>query len=71
MQAQISLRDECVSTRFWAAEADTLPLLREQLPALRLGLIAAGLQVGDIDCRHGTLSQPASTPLDPLINETA
>lgn len=71
MQAQISLRGECVSTRFWAAEADTLPLLRQQLPALRLGLIAAGLQVGDIDCRHGTLSEPASPPLDPLINETA
>ena len=72
MQAQINLQGERVSTHFWASEANTLPLLREHLHELRRSLLAAGLEVGDIDCQQGAIPGSAtSVSLDPLVNETA
>ncbi len=71
IQAQINLLGERVSTHFWTHEAHTLPLLRQHLHELRRGMLAAGLEVGDIDCQHGTIPESASGPRNPLINETA
>ncbi len=71
MQAQISLQGETVATRFWATEANTLPLLREHLHELRRGLLVAGLEVGDIDCQQGAIPGAASVALNPLISEKA
>jgi hypothetical protein len=71
MQAQVSLRGERVSTHFWATEAATLPLLRQHLHELRRGMLAVGLEVGEIDCQQGTIPESASGPPDPLINEKA
>jgi hypothetical protein len=71
MQAEVSLRGERVSTHFWASQANTLPLLREHLHELRRGMLAAGLEVGEIDCQQGNIPDSASGPLNPLINEQA
>jgi hypothetical protein len=70
MQAQINLQGERVSTQFWATQADTLPLLREHLHELRRSMRAAGLEVGDIDCRQGAIPVTPTRPPNPLINET-
>ena len=69
MQAQISLQGERVATRFWATEASTLPLLRRRLHELRRDLLAAGLEVGDLDCQQGAIPGSASVALNPLIDE--
>lgn len=71
VQAQINLQGERVSAHFWAAEPQTLPLLREHLHELRRGMLAAGLAVGDIDCRQGAIAGSAKGPGNPLIDETA
>ena len=71
IQAQINLHGERVSTHFWTSEADTLPLLRQHLHELRRGMLAAGLEVGDIDCQQGAIPGSAGGPRNPLINETA
>jgi hypothetical protein len=34
-------------------------------------MLAAGLEVGDIDCQQGTIPGSAGGPRNPLINETA
>ena len=71
MQVQVSLAGEQVSTRFWAAQEDTLPLVREHLHELRQALLDAGLDVGDLDCQTG--NAPAGKPRagEPLISEKA
>jgi hypothetical protein len=71
IQAQINLQGERISTHFWTTEAHTLPLLRQHLHELRRGMLAAGLEVGDIDCQQGAIPGAATGPRNPLINETA
>ena len=71
MQAQVQLHGERVSTRFWATEQQTLPLLREHLHELRQALLNAGLEVGDVDCKAGRITETQGHGGPPLINEKA
>ncbi len=71
MQAQINLRGERVSTHFRTTRPETLPLVREHLHELRSSLLAAGLQIGEIDCRPGRLDPGPGIPPGPLIDEKA
>jgi len=71
MQAQVRLHNETVSARFWASNPDTVPLLEQHLHELRRSLLAAGLEVSDIDCCHGTLPAAGPPSGDPLIDEQA
>ncbi len=71
MQAQIELRGERVSTRFWAAQQETLPVLQGNLHTLREAMLEAGLEVGDMDCQAGTIPDTPGRNQDPLISEKA
>jgi len=71
VQAQINLQDERVSTYFRAAREETVPLLHAHLHELRRAMADAGLEVGDIDCRHGSIADGDRIPPEPLINEQA
>lgn len=71
VQARINLQGERVSTWFRAARAETLPLLQAHLHELRQALLAAGLEVGTLDCQAGGLAAPARNGTDPLIDEQA
>ncbi len=71
MQAQINLHGERVSTHLRTSRRETLPLLRAHLHELRDSLLAAGLQVGEVDCRPGQLDDEPTVPPGPLIDEKA
>jgi len=71
MQAQVRLSGEQVSTRFWAQQADTLPVIREHLHELRRALTDAGIEVGDLDCQAGIMPGPKAAEIQPIINEKA
>ncbi|GMQ84343.1 MAG: flagellar hook-length control protein FliK [Gammaproteobacteria bacterium] len=69
VQAQVQLCNEQVSTRFWAEQADTLPLLREHLHELREALHTAGLDVGELECQRGPRPAEKTSVEQPLIRE--
>ncbi|MFQ5643411.1 MAG: flagellar hook-length control protein FliK [Thiogranum sp.] len=69
VQAQVQLRNEQVSAHFWAEQTDTLPLFREHLHELHAALCAAGLEVADLDCRHGSRPAAKTGGDPPLIRE--
>ncbi len=71
VQAQVQLCNEQVSTRFWAEQADTLPLLREHMHELREALHTAGLDVGELECRRGPRPTEKTGIEQPLILEKA
>jgi hypothetical protein len=71
VQAQIQLSGEQVSTRFWAENRDTLPLLRAHLDELRRALNEVGLDVGELDCVPGPRPRDRSTSSQALIREKA
>jgi Flagellar hook-length control protein FliK len=71
VQAQINLQGERVSTHFRAARPSTLPLLHAHLHELRRSMQDAGLEVGAIDCRCGTIDDTDRPSPEPLINDQA
>jgi len=71
IQAQVQLAGEQVSTRFWAEQQDTLPLLREHMHELRQALSDAGLDVDQLECQPGPRPAVKSTGNQALIREKA
>ena len=71
IQAQVQLAGEQVSTRFWAEQQDTLPLLREHMHELRQALSEAGLDVGELECQPGPRPAVKSTGSQALIRDKA
>jgi flagellar hook-length control protein FliK len=71
IQAQVQLAGEQVSTRFWAEQQDTLPLLREHMHELRQALSDAGLDVDQLECQPGPRPAVKSTGSQALIREKA
>ncbi|MEN8803537.1 MAG: flagellar hook-length control protein FliK [Thiogranum sp.] len=71
MQAQVQLAGEQVSTRFWAEQQATLPLLREHMHELRQALSEAGLDVGQLECQPGPRPAVKPTGSQTLIREKA
>ncbi len=69
MQIHVHLEGEQVSTRFWATQEETLPLLREHLHELHKALQNAGLEVGELDCRSGVAPVGRPRGCEPLIRE--
>ncbi|MDT8387932.1 MAG: flagellar hook-length control protein FliK [Thiogranum sp.] len=69
MQIHVHLEGEQISTRFWAAQEETLPLLRNHLHELRRALQDAGLEVGELDCQNGVAPAGRSRGREPLISE--
>ncbi len=62
VQAQVSLRGERVSTRFWTGDETTLPLFREHLAELQNMFGHVGLEVGELDCVPGPMPAGAAAP---------
>lgn len=72
MQVQAQLLRGSVSSQIWAERSDTATLIDGELSTLRERLMAAGLAVGDLDCRQGVPPQGRRTVLDHRwIDETA
>jgi hypothetical protein len=71
VQAQVQLSGEQVSTRFWAEQQNTLPLLRAHLDELRRALNKVGLDVGELDCVPGPRPAEHSSSSQTLIQEKA
>ncbi|MGI9319807.1 MAG: flagellar hook-length control protein FliK [Thiogranum sp.] len=71
IQAQVQLAGEQVSTRFWAEQQDTLPLLREHMHELRQALSDAGLDVDQLECQPGPRPAVKSSGSQALIREKA
>jgi len=71
IQAQVQLAGEQVSTRFWAEQQDTLPLLREHMHELRQALSDTGLDVNQLECQPGPRPAVKSTGSQALIREKA
>lgn len=62
VQAQVTLRGERVSTRFWAGKEEVLPLFRDNLQALQKMFGEAGLETGKLDCVPGPMPAAATAP---------
>lgn len=72
MQIQAQLIAGSLSGQLWAERPYTADLIENNLFALRQRLLDRGLNVGDIDCHHGTPPQGNQTRLDHRwVDETA
>jgi len=72
LQVQAQLARGSLTSQLWAERAGTARLIEAQLGNLRDRLSAAGLQVGQLDCRQGTPPQGPRTQLEQRwIDETA
>src|SRR5690606_31495140 len=72
LQVQAQLLRGTLSSQLWAEQASTAALIDQELEHLRQRLKAAGLQVGELACRHGMPAQGASTQLSHRwVDETA
>jgi hypothetical protein len=64
LQVQAQLSQGNLSGQLWAERPYTASLIESNLTGLRERLLCAGLNVGDLDCHHGTPPQGAQTRLD-------
>ncbi|MDR9750636.1 flagellar hook-length control protein FliK [Pseudomonas sp. SZMC_28357] len=72
MQIQAQLIKGSLSSQLWAERPYTASLIETNLQALRERLLASGLNVGDLDCHHGTPPQGPTTRLEQRwVDETA
>jgi hypothetical protein len=72
LQVQAQLIKGSLSSQLWAERPYTASLIESNLAALRERLLAFGLNVGDLDCHHGTPPQGPQTRLDQRwVDETA
>lgn len=72
LQVQAQLIKGSLSSQLWAERPYTASLIESNLAALRERLLASGLNVGDLDCHHGTPPQGPQTRLDQRwVDETA
>ncbi len=69
VQAQVQLCNEQVSARFWTEQTDALPLFHEHMHELRDALHTAGLDVGELECRHGPRPAERTGAEQALIRE--
>ncbi|HEY9118556.1 MAG TPA: flagellar hook-length control protein FliK [Marinobacter sp.] len=65
----VALRQQAVSARVWAEKQTTLRRVNQELPALRQSLADLGLEVKDLECRHGT-PQSSVTRLEHRLVDT-
>ena len=72
LQIQAQLARGSLSSQLWAERASTANLIEAELGHLRERLVAAGLEVGELDCRQGTPPQGPRTQLEQRwVDETA
>lgn len=72
LQVQAQLFQGSLSSQLWAERADTAQLIRTELDYLRQRLVAAGLDVGALECRQGLPPQGPRTSLQQrFVDETA
>ncbi|MET1078159.1 MAG: flagellar hook-length control protein FliK [Pseudomonas sp.] len=72
LQVQAQLARGSLSSQLWAERASTASLIEAELGNLRERLLAAGLNVGELDCRQGTPPQGPRTQLEQRwVDETA
>jgi hypothetical protein len=72
MQIQAQLIAGSLSSQLWAERPYTADLIENNLFALRQRLLDSGLNVGDLDCHHGTPPQGNQTRLEHRwVDETA
>ncbi|MGZ9740037.1 flagellar hook-length control protein FliK [Pseudomonas sp. GNP012] len=72
LQIQAQLIKGSLSSQLWAERPYTASLIESNLTGLRDRLLAAGLNVGDLDCHLGTLPQGPQTRLEQRwVDETA
>jgi hypothetical protein len=64
LQVQAQLSRGQLSGQLWAAHAQTATLIAQELGQLRERLQAAGLTVGELNCRQGVPPQPSATPVE-------
>lgn len=53
IHAQINLQEDNLSSRLWAKQENTAELVKEELHILRDKLLAAGLNIRELDCQQG------------------
>ena len=72
LQIQAQLIGGSLSSQLWAERPYTASLIESNLASLRERLLASGLNVGDLDCHHGTPPQGPQTRLEQRwVDETA
>ncbi|KQN50850.1 flagellar hook-length control protein FliK [Pseudomonas sp. Leaf48] len=72
LQIQAQLIKGSLSSQLWAERPYTASLIESNLAALRERLLSCGLNVGDLDCHHGSPPQGPQTRLDQRwVDETA
>ncbi|MGC5700300.1 flagellar hook-length control protein FliK [Pseudomonas sp. NFXW11] len=72
LQVQAQLTQGRLSSQLWAERPYTASLIESQLGQLRERLLAAGLDVGDLDCHQGTPPRGPQTRLEQRwVDETA
>lgn len=62
LAASLAIIDKSVSATLWAERAQTHRHVREEMAYLRAGLESVGVNVTEMQCRHG-LPTPRSTPI--------
>lgn len=71
LQARIAVRGDRVSAQFFSPVLSIPPLVRAHLPLLDTRLRAAGLEVGELDCREGRLPAAAGADRTRILDERA
>jgi hypothetical protein len=72
LQIQAQLLSGSLSSQLWAERPYTASLIESNLTALRERLVTCGLNVGDLDCHHGSPPQGPKTRLEQRwVDETA
>ncbi|TDQ39400.1 flagellar hook-length control protein FliK [Thiopseudomonas denitrificans] len=53
LHAQVNLQENALSSRLWAEQENTAELVKKELHVLRDKLLAAGLDIRELDCEQG------------------
>ncbi len=53
LHVQVNLQNEQLSSKLWAQQENTAQLVNRELPVLRDKLLAAGLNIKELECRQG------------------
>jgi len=65
---ELTMVEQQCQARFWSEQQDTLQILSQHIQPLRARLSEAGIQVNELEVRHGTLPRKSKTISQRLVD---
>jgi hypothetical protein len=65
---ELTMVEQQCQARFWSEQQDTLQMLSQHIQPLRARLSEAGIQVNELEVRHGTLPRKSKTISQQLVD---